>query len=258
VQETPIERQFREAADGRIDGLEPQQWIGGYRVDFLVRSKRLVIELDGHDYHKTKEQRTNDASRQRKLQSLGYSVIRFTGTEIFKDAALCVEQTLVILSKRPDFMLDSESIHPECYFCVRLQEAVTILIQQHGATLHHPYCYFRFELPGPWDPLSIEKNDQVVSVNHFTIENGDVVYDPVVDFAIIGDADLSQWVPLNMQNRFIFLDAASYDEGRGVTVTDLDLQAEIAAFCEIWGANIRNQGWFEKARLVRHDSADEV
>lgn len=186
MQESPIETQFREAAVGRITGLEPQQWIGGYRVDFLVRAKRLVIELDGHDFHKTKEQRTHDAARQRKLQSLGYTVIRFTGTEVFKDAGSCVQQTLTLLAKRPDFVGDSESTHPECYYCVRLQEAITGLLLRHRVGLDHPYCYYRFELPGPWDPLSVEKHGEVVSVKHFTVEGGDIVFDPMVEFAIIG------------------------------------------------------------------------
>lgn len=50
-------------------------------MDFLVRAKRLVIELDGHEFHKSKEQRTYDAARQRKLQGLGYTVIRFGESE---------------------------------------------------------------------------------------------------------------------------------------------------------------------------------
>lgn len=258
MQESPIEAQFREAAVGQIAGLEPQQWIGGYRVDFLVRAKRLVIELDGHEFHKTKEQRTHDAARQRKLQGLGYTVIRFTGTEVFKDAGSCVQQTLTLLAKRPDFVGDSEAAHPECYYCVRLQEAMTGLLLQHRVSLDHPYCYYRFELPGPWDPLSVEKHGEVVSVKHFTVEGGDIVFDPMVEFAIIGDADLSQWVPLTMQSRGLFLDAAFHVEGKGVTVTDLDQQAEIATVCEIWGANIRNQGWFEDVRLTQQETADEV
>ncbi len=55
----------------------------------LLRSEvfaRLVVELDGHDFHeRTREQARRDRSRDRYLLASGYTVFRFTGSEIFRN-----------------------------------------------------------------------------------------------------------------------------------------------------------------------------
>lgn len=74
--------------------LEHSVVIGPYKVDFLYGD--CVVELDGHEYHKTKEQRDYDYKRERYLQKSGYIVIRFTGTEVFLDARKCVMDMVYI------------------------------------------------------------------------------------------------------------------------------------------------------------------
>lgn len=74
-----------------------------HRVDFavIVRGEhrktaghvRFVIECDGHDFHeKTKEQARSDKSRDRALQSAGWRVLRFTGSEVYADAGRCASE----------------------------------------------------------------------------------------------------------------------------------------------------------------------
>lgn len=69
----------------------PQEQIGEYQVDFLVKifdnpDKKYVIECDGHDFHeKTKEQAKYDKQRERFLVANGYNVLRFSGSEIIGD-----------------------------------------------------------------------------------------------------------------------------------------------------------------------------
>lgn len=75
--------------DYTLSDVEPQHQIDKYRADFAYPKNKIVVELDGHDYHKTKEQRTNDAKRDRKLMEDGWKVLRFTGSEIFKDVCKC-------------------------------------------------------------------------------------------------------------------------------------------------------------------------
>ena len=91
--------------------IEPQAKIGDYRVDFLVRveeafftpnegtrTTNLVIECDGHEYHEmTKEQAARDKKRDRELQKKGYSIFRFSGSEIWKDAIECAENSIKFL-----------------------------------------------------------------------------------------------------------------------------------------------------------------
>lgn len=97
--ESPIEKIFFDNAQV-IPALSVQYPIGPYRVDFAIPDKKIVIELDGHEYHKTKEQRTNDAKRERDLQLLGWNVIRFTGSEIYQDVAKCVAQVVEFIDRR--------------------------------------------------------------------------------------------------------------------------------------------------------------
>lgn len=83
----------------RESGIEvfPQEKIGKYRVDFLIRgdSVQTVIECDGHDFHeRTKEQAQKDKERDRTLQAAGFRVFRFTGSEIWKTDGKCVTDSL--------------------------------------------------------------------------------------------------------------------------------------------------------------------
>ena len=97
--ESPIEKLFYELAQYELN-LYAQHSVGPYRLDFAIPEKLIAIELDGHDYHKTKEQRTHDAKRDRYLSEHGWTVLRFTGTEIYRDTRSCVEQICRIVDAR--------------------------------------------------------------------------------------------------------------------------------------------------------------
>lgn len=70
-----------------------------YRVDILLRPDmggefRLAIECDGHENHdRTKQQAAYDRARDRELLREKVITIRFTGSEIYHDAARCAEET---------------------------------------------------------------------------------------------------------------------------------------------------------------------
>lgn len=77
-----------------------------YRVDFLVdattkqKSVSYVIECDGHEFHeKTKNQAKRDKQRDRNLMSAGYKVLRFTGSEIYKDPNTCAHEVYRLVIK---------------------------------------------------------------------------------------------------------------------------------------------------------------
>jgi hypothetical protein len=71
-----------------------------YRVDFILKDARLIIELDGHASHSTREQLEKDAVRQRYLSRAGYAVIRFTGREIVRDVQGCVSEVRQMYEER--------------------------------------------------------------------------------------------------------------------------------------------------------------
>lgn len=73
-----------------------------YFVDFLIcteyidssKNNKYVVECDGYDYHSSKKQQAYDNQRQRDIENAGYTVIRFSGKEIFDDEVKCVYETL--------------------------------------------------------------------------------------------------------------------------------------------------------------------
>lgn len=80
-----VQPQYEIASDGR-----------SYRADFALPDKKIVFELDGHEFHKSKEQRTNDARRERAFQKQGWKVVRFTGTEIYNNLSQCVRDAAIM------------------------------------------------------------------------------------------------------------------------------------------------------------------
>jgi len=71
-----------------------------YRLDFAIvtESHRIAIEVDGHDFHeRTKEQAARDKSRDRALVAAGWTVLRFAGSEVWRDAYGCVAEVQDLL-----------------------------------------------------------------------------------------------------------------------------------------------------------------
>jgi very-short-patch-repair endonuclease len=55
-----------------------------------------VVEVDGHDYHeRTREQAEHDRSRDRLMTAQGTAVLRFTGSEVWRNSRACAEEVLV-------------------------------------------------------------------------------------------------------------------------------------------------------------------
>lgn len=101
------ERDIRERYPKWTVIVRPQKNIERYRVDFLINVhlddgsvRGIVVECDGHDFHeKTKEQAAKDKSRDRVLQSLGYQVFRFTGSEIYRAPIDAAHEIVVHIQK---------------------------------------------------------------------------------------------------------------------------------------------------------------
>lgn len=82
---------------------------GPYRADFAVvragwspgMPLRLAIEVDGARFHfDTNTQAERDRSRDRFLIATGATVIRFAGSEVWRDAQACAEEALAIAQKK--------------------------------------------------------------------------------------------------------------------------------------------------------------
>ena len=63
----------------------------------------LFIECDGYDYHaKTKEQFENTNKRDREVRLLGYDILHFAGTEIYKNPLKCASETWKYIVKKEE------------------------------------------------------------------------------------------------------------------------------------------------------------
>lgn len=85
----------------------PQFVVAGHRVDFAIRSctwegkwseKIVFVECDGHDFHeRTKEQAAKDRQQDRATQAAGHIILRFTGSELYRDPISCAADALKFL-----------------------------------------------------------------------------------------------------------------------------------------------------------------
>lgn len=105
---SPIEASFYGALKGTELVFTPQcpfvyEGRIRYRIDFLVHfgGRSVAVELDGHEFHKTREQRTRDAARDRFLRMRGIDTIRFTGSEIHSNLQGCMNELLNCLTRKP-------------------------------------------------------------------------------------------------------------------------------------------------------------
>jgi very-short-patch-repair endonuclease len=68
--------------------------VGNYTADFLWREQRVIVELDGYDYHRGRAAFERDHERDAEHQRMGYLVIRITGRQLRHRA----EEVLVALA----------------------------------------------------------------------------------------------------------------------------------------------------------------
>jgi hypothetical protein len=101
--------------------IHPQQEIEldakAFRVDFLLevsgsrftpvstdcwqrdqQNLKIAVEIDGHQYHeRTKEQAQRDKSRDRLFSKHGYIVLRYTGSEVYREVYRAVRELAEII-----------------------------------------------------------------------------------------------------------------------------------------------------------------
>jgi very-short-patch-repair endonuclease len=77
--------------------------VGPYEVDFLWRDRGLIAETDGYRHHSDRAAFERDRARDATLQSLGFTVFRFTHRQV-------LERTPVVAALRP--LLEQRSLAP--------------------------------------------------------------------------------------------------------------------------------------------------
>ena len=78
-----LERRFlRICREHGIPNPDVNIKVGPYEVDFLWRSHRLVVEVDGWRYHSSRAAFEVDRARDRELMLRGLEVVRFTDRDV--------------------------------------------------------------------------------------------------------------------------------------------------------------------------------
>lgn len=96
--ESPIEMQMFDAMSAINLDFVLQHEVDRYRLDFAFVNERVAVECDGHDFHeRTKEQAAHDRRRDRAMTAAGWKTLRFTGSEIHRDAAACANEVKRII-----------------------------------------------------------------------------------------------------------------------------------------------------------------
>jgi very-short-patch-repair endonuclease len=75
--------------------------IAGMEVDVVWREARLVVELDGHEFHRTRAAFERDRRRDAALQVAGYRVYRVTYRELAEDAVgvMATARALLVMGR---------------------------------------------------------------------------------------------------------------------------------------------------------------
>lgn len=73
--------------DSRIPQPEVNVPVLGFEADFVWNERRVIVEVDGYEFHRGKESFENDAWRSNRLRSEGWTLLRFTWRMLNRDPA---------------------------------------------------------------------------------------------------------------------------------------------------------------------------
>jgi very-short-patch-repair endonuclease len=81
--DSELERRFlRLVGEAGLPMPLTQQRLNGFKVDFLWRDLRLVVETDGLRYHRTPAQQARDTQRDQAHLAAGFTPLRFTHMQV--------------------------------------------------------------------------------------------------------------------------------------------------------------------------------
>ena len=99
---SPIEEKFNQHALKINIPLIRQYPVGNFFIDFAYIDNnglgfKIAIELDGQRFHSSYSQRQKDYKRERFLLMEGWIIIRFTGSEVNRNTAKCMNEIIDLI-----------------------------------------------------------------------------------------------------------------------------------------------------------------
>ncbi len=88
----------------RDNGLPPptvNAMIDGLEVDALWPAQRLIVELDGYEFHRTRAAFERDRARDGRLQLAGYRILRVTHRMLEREPEAIVGRVRSLLALSP-------------------------------------------------------------------------------------------------------------------------------------------------------------
>ena len=107
----------------RAEGIYPKHnvLIAGYRFDLKIG--KLLVEVDGWEYHKHSVAFQADRSKQNAAVAHGYTVLRFTADDInyhLSEAILLIKATIEVLKGRnPELPTSATQPYWKWHLCVK-------------------------------------------------------------------------------------------------------------------------------------------
>jgi very-short-patch-repair endonuclease len=74
--------------------------VGSYTADFLWPTEKVIVELDGYDYHRGRAAFERDHERDAEHLRLGFLVIRVTGRQLARELEALLVQIATALARR--------------------------------------------------------------------------------------------------------------------------------------------------------------
>lgn len=102
--ESPIEEQLMEGLIEKGHEVFCQEQCGIYRIDLTLhnRNRKIAIECDGEAYHSSEEQLAHDRKKDAFLKKNNWIVLRFSGSEIYRDRERCIQMVEKNLMTKKD------------------------------------------------------------------------------------------------------------------------------------------------------------
>ncbi|MGM7724390.1 endonuclease domain-containing protein [Metabacillus sp. Hm71] len=102
--ESPIERRLFNALTFRGFNVRTQERCGPYRIDLALPTYKIAIECDGKAYHSSSEQKKHDNRKNNYLRRNGWSVLRFTGSDINGNITKVIRRIERKVNERSNFV----------------------------------------------------------------------------------------------------------------------------------------------------------
>lgn len=97
--QSELEEFFRELIRGSdLPDYEANVMVEGEVVDALWREERVIVELDGYAFHKSRARFEADRRRDAKLQVAGYRVLRITQERLMNEPRAVLAEIRALLS----------------------------------------------------------------------------------------------------------------------------------------------------------------